>query len=318
MVANAASAKTARDRLLDFVRGEDVTAHLTLAWRPSPGEYRVRLVEIDGTLGQEFLKHARELSEDLANNRTQRDYDPEWPLAEAEFFAIEAGQIPGGDLFPELQHFLDLERFEKGSLPKPRLYTVAIQGPSGTALFGKRMAYLKTLGRRKGIFSAIWDGSTFNELDAVVATFSDTFDWVLWDNTLYVLNGKNFLAEFRDQKALKEAVQEHVNAICQRVRIIGADEFVKRCQSSVSMASKLQKVAEQGIWDQPIETLKTYAEERGIDVEWDGDALVFNGSLDHQHAILKLLDEDRTHGPVSGRTYDSAAKQAVDLGQRAT
>jgi hypothetical protein len=313
MAKKTARGEDSRRRLLELVSSEEADAHLTLAWRPKLAEYRVCLVDMEDALGKEFLSHARDVSENLAEHRTQRTYDPEWPLSEAEFFAIEAEQIPGGNLFPALQNFLDLERFERTSLPKPRLYTVAVQGSSGTALFGKRMAYLKTLGRRKGVFSAVWDGNTFNELDAVVATFADTFDWILWDSLLYVLNAKNFLAEFRDQKALKESVQEHVDTICEHIQIRGEDEFVKRCQSSVPMASKLQRVAEQGIWKEPVDTLKAYAKERGIAVEWDGDALVFDGSIDHQHAILKLLDEDRTHGPVSGRTYDSAAKQAVDV-----
>ena len=79
------------------------------------------------------------------------------------------------------------------------------------------------------------------------------------------------------------------------------------------MASKLRSVFEHGIWREPVAKLKVYAEERGIEVQWDGDSLVFDGSIGHQHSILKLLDEDRTEGPVSGRTYDSAAKQAVDV-----
>ena len=79
------------------------------------------------------------------------------------------------------------------------------------------------------------------------------------------------------------------------------------------MASKLQKVATSGIWKYPVDELKVYAEERGIDVTWDGDALVFDDSIENQQEILKLLDEGRTLGPVSGRTFDAAAKQVVDV-----
>jgi hypothetical protein len=308
-----AAEKGERENLLAHVKGEGSEAHLSLAWRRQQDGYRVRYVEIDEKLADEFLGYAGKIAENLAGHRTEVAYDPEWPLADSEFFALAAAQIPGGDLFPALQNFLDLERYEKANLPRPRLYTVAVQRGDEIALFGKRMAYLKSLSRRKGVFSAVWDGNTFSELEEAVATFAETYDWVLWRDVLYVLNAKNFLAEFRDQQELKESVREHVDTICEHIEIRGADEFAKRCQSSVGMASKLQKVAESGIWDRPVATLKIYAEERGIDVEWDGDALVFDGSIEHQQAILKLLDEGRTLGPVSGRTFDSAAKQVVEV-----
>ncbi|HET7418146.1 MAG TPA: Kiwa anti-phage protein KwaB-like domain-containing protein [Solirubrobacterales bacterium] len=305
-----------RKRLAKAVGEEDAVAHLTLSWRSSPGVYQVRYVETDDSVAAEFLGFAQGTAEDLATNRGAVEYNPEWPLREHEYFALTEEEIPGGNLFDMLENFLDLERFEKAALRKPSLYTLAVQTKDGTALFGKRAAYLKQLGKKRGSFAAVWDGSTFSELEDTVVGFATDFDWILWRDVLYVLNGKSFNAEFRDQLALMAAVQEHVEAIEEKIAIVGADEFVKRCQSTLSMASKLQNIAENGIWDKPISELKQYALEREIAVEWDGDALVFDGSLEHQFAILKLLDEDRTHGPVSGRTYDSAAKQAVELGKK--
>jgi hypothetical protein len=312
MTAKVGSKKDRKD-LLKLTREKSCDAHLTLAWRPQAGRYRVRYVEAEAQLTAEFRSYAETAAHSLAEDRVEVSYDPEWPLGEAEFFALTADQIPGGDLFLKLTDFLDLDRYEKKTLASPRIYVVAVQGSEETAYFGRRMAYLKTLRRKKGVFSAVWDGSTFSGLEAVVTTFAAEYDWVLWRDVLYVLNGKNFLAEFRDQRELKEAVKEHVEKICEQIEIRGAEKLIERCQSSVPMASKLQKVAESGIWDHPVDTLKSYAKERGIDVEWDGDALVFDGSIEHQQAILKLLDEGRTLGPVSGRTFDSAAKQAVSV-----
>jgi hypothetical protein len=56
---------------------------------------------------------------------------------------------------------------------------------------------------------------------------------------------------------------------------------------------------------------KQYAQDRGIDVTWHGEALVYEKTIEKQWNILKLLDEDGTEGPVSGRTYDSLAKREV-------
>lgn len=304
-----------RKLLAKAVNEDEAVAHLILSWRSSPGVYQVRYVETDDSVSEEFLGFAQEAAEDLASNRGLVEYNPEWPLRDYEYFALKGDQIPGGNLFEELEDFLGLERFEKSALRKPSLYTVAIQAETGTALFGKRAAYLKQLGRKRSTFAAVWDGSTFSELEDTVVGFATDFDWVLWRDVLYVLDADRFHAEFRDQLALMAAVQEHVEAIQEKITIKGSTEFIRRCQATPSMASKLQNIVEGGIWDKPIAELKQYAIEREIAVEWDGDALVFDGSIEHQFAILKLLDEDRTHGPVSGRTYDSAAKQAVELGK---
>lgn len=302
-----------RKQLVRALRDTASEAHLTLAWRPNPPTYKVQYVEIDESVSSRFLDIARDVAGTLATQRVRVDYDTEWPLGPHEYFALTADEIPGTDLFDQLGDFLNLETFHRRALTKPRLYTVAVQTPNGNALFGKRMAYLKVLARKRGTFSVVWDGSTFSDLDASVATFSTTFDWLLWDGTLYVLDAGNFHAEFRDNEAIKLAVAEHVGTICQKIAIQGADKLVERCQSSVPMASKLKHVIDTGIWREPISELKRYAVERGIDVVWDDDKLVFDGSIERQFAILKLLGEDRTHGPVSGRTYDSAAKQMVTL-----
>jgi hypothetical protein len=57
--------------------------------------------------------------------------------------------------------------------------------------------------------------------------------------------------------------------------------------------------------------MKDYAMEFDIAVTWDGDSLVFDGSLESQWSILKLLDEYRTEGPVTHRHYESAAKREI-------
>jgi hypothetical protein len=144
-----------------------------------------------------------------------------------------------------------------------------------------------------------------------VAPGANSFDWVRWKNRLYVLDGSAFHAEFRDSNAIKAAVVDHVATIQKKITIQGADRLIERCQASVAMASKLQRVAEIGIYDRPVKELKAYAKTHKIVVEWDKDALVFDGSIDAQWGILKLLDEDRTDGPVSGRVYESSSKRTI-------
>ena len=105
---------------------------------------------------------------------------------------------------------------------------------------------------------------------------------------------------------------DHVSSISEVVGVINSDAMIARCQSSVAMASKVRRIAERGIHlTSSVEELKQYAQDYGIEVKWQGDELVFDGSLEGQWSILKLLDEDRTEGPVTHRHYESAAKREL-------
>ncbi len=184
----------------------------------------------------------------------------------------------------------------------------------GAAFFGRRMAQLKVLGRRSKLLKLTWDGEVFHELRQSVATFAPEFDWIVWknvDGTMHVLDSKAFHAEFRDIAALRQAVADHVTTIRASVDIENADELIERCRQLVPMASKLRHAVEHGIVGSPVPVLKQYAQQRRIDVQWHGDALVYENTIEKQWNILKLLDEDRTEGPVSGRTYESSAKRQV-------
>jgi hypothetical protein len=299
--------------LLARVVADTAKPHLLLAWDETGSGYEVQYVELESEVRSHFLENVRAAANDLAKNRAYVPYDPEWPLSAGEYFLLDGDELPGEGLFDDITDFLRLPVFSKKSLKKPRLYIVAVQTPNGNAFFGRRMAYLKILGHQRGMFAAVWDGSTFSALVDSVATFADTFDWVYWGGSLYVTQGTNFHAEFRDSDEIRQAVQAHVDEISEKIQIEGVREFVERCQASVQMASKLGHVARHGIWAEPITKLKQYAIERDLDVRWNGDALVFDGSIEHQWAILRLLAEDRTEGPVSGRTYESAAKREISL-----
>jgi hypothetical protein len=299
-----------RDTLVAALGKDDAKAHLTLAWRRGDG-YRVQRVELEESVSTKFLEYAQTVAARL-KEREKLDYDPEWPLKDHEHFELTESELPGGNLFPALAGFHNLDPFKKKNLAKPRLYVVAIQTGDGQALFGRRMARLKVLKKTAGIFAATWDGSTFNELDNSVATFSTGFDWVYWKQTLYILDAVAFHAEFRDTEALKDAVAKHMKSLEGRITINNATAMTERCRRNVPMASKLKRISETGLHLTSTPTdLQDYAKRYKIQVKWEGEALVFDGSLEGQWAILKLLDEDRTEGPVSGRHFESAAKRQI-------
>jgi Domain of unknown function (DUF4868) len=304
-----------RTDLAMAVSHEDAVANLLLCWRKQGGGYRVCRVQTDDSLSSDFLEMAREQAADLADERMRVSYDPEWPLKEHEFFGLDNDPPVGDDLFELLGNYVNLPQFSRKNLTKPRLYVVAVSSPDGLAFFGKRTGQsLTVLGRsRKGLVSTVFDGSTFTSLDASVVTFSTRFDWVSWPSTerIYVLDGKEFHNEFRDVPELMAAVAAGVETIRSHVEIVDYAKLVTRCQKNVQMASKLNHVVEHGIYRWPVDELKAYAQQYEINVTWDDEDLVFDDSLEGQWAILKLLDEDRTEGPVTGRHYESSAKQQV-------
>jgi hypothetical protein len=302
------SAET-RGQLDALVSEAAANAFLVLCWRAQSPNYRVETVETAADVGAHFLTYARATTQWLVE-ASEVTYDPEWILRENEFFAID--ELPVTDLFDQLADFQSLSAFHRRALTKPRLYVVAVQAEGQLALFGKRMGNLRVLKQKSGIFAAVWDGSTFNTLTDSVATFSESYDWVLWQGVLHVIDASAFHAEFRDTAALRTAVSANVASITNRVPIVNADEMIARCQSSVPMASKLNRIAQRGLQlTSTPEQLKQYAQTYGIDVAWHGDSLVFDGSLEGQWNILKLLDEDRTEGPLSHRHYESAAKREI-------
>jgi hypothetical protein len=293
---------------------DDAAANLLLAWREAQGAYRLHRVQSDADLAAHFLELTRASATNLLEERHLIPYDAEWPLKEHEYFAIPNDPPAGGDLFEKLADFANCAWFNKANLTKPSLYVVAVTSDDGVAFFGKRMANLRVLGRTSAVLKLAWDGSTFHELEASVATFSRSFDWVVWEGakgTMYVLDSAQFHAEFRDVPALRKAVEDHVMQIRAKVEIRNYEEMIDRCRRSVPMASKLKHVVDHGIADRPVAELRQYGVEREIEVTWDGDALVFEPTLERQWNILKLLDEDRTVGPVSGRTYESSAKRQI-------
>lgn len=300
-----------RQDLLGVLGDVSARAFLTLAWRTTAPDYRVELVDFEEGVGSQFLDYARQEADSLAQ-RTLIPYDPEWLLRDHEYFLLLQAEFPPTNLFDQIADFQNLLTFKRKNLTKPRLYIVAIQAQGEVVLFGKRMAYLQVLKQKPGLFAAVWDGSTFNALSDSIATFSQRFDWLTWRHNLYVLDGSGFHGEFRDGAALKSAVAGHVTDITDKVGIVNVDSMIARCQSSVPMASKLKRISERGLHltSTPAE-LKEYANTFGINVQWQGDELVFDGSLEGQWNILKLLDEDRTQGPVSHRHYESAAKREV-------
>jgi hypothetical protein len=300
-----------RGRLADLLAVDETSIQVVFAWKRDRGQrYQVERLQMAEDLAARFKDLALATAHDLRDQRVPRDYDPEWPLGINECFDLSNDPPIGGDLFEQLDGFGALPWFERKRWSVPNLYvTVAQPTDEPAAFFGRRVTERSVL--RTGVLRAVWGDNMFSSLDETIVTFPQDHDWVGWRGRLMILDEKGFHAVFRDVPALQNAVAEHVAEIVAAIPIVNQEGLIDRCRGNVAMMTKLKRVAENKLYLQPVERLREYAQEYQIEVEWEDGSLVFDGSLEKQWNILKLLDESGTLGPVSGKKYEVAAKVEI-------
>jgi hypothetical protein len=301
---------------------DSANLHLTLAWRDQPDEWRVETAPALGSLTDELLELAKNTASDLHDNRAEITYDSDWPLNETQFFSLpntQSGQPPkaavGGDLLPQIDNFGQLGVYGASSRRRsnPHLYVIAAQLADGSiAKFGRRVTARHLLKKSRWI-RAFWTGEAFDVLEeGPLLTLDPYIDWIAWRDFVFILDAPGFNRTFRTIPQLRQAVKGHVDAITSQIGIQNADGFVERCQMTPSMASKLESVVDQKLFEKPIVELKDYSDRYPqLGVKWDGDQLVFEGDLKHQWSILRLFDEAGFTGELSGEQFEAPAKRPL-------
>lgn len=298
---------------------DEANIHLSFAWRDAPDDWHVEKVPILDGLAAEFREIARNAARDLRENRAEVAYDPEYPLNETQFFSIEnprsndGGTAPvGGNLFPQLDDFGQRPSYaDTRRRNSPKLYVITAQLADGSlATFGRRVKPSQLL-RGSRFLRTLWREGTLDVIDdGPVLALEPVIDWIDWRAMVLVLDAPGFHSTFRTIEALRRAVAGHVSTLTTEIAIDNSEGFVERCQKTPSMASKLESVIEQGHYKKPIPVLRDYADRYPeLKVEWNGDALVFDGSLEKQWAILRLLDEAGFTGELSGEKFEAPAKR---------
>jgi hypothetical protein len=287
---------------------------VVFGYKDSATEWKFKRLPLHGDLQEAFRLRVEAAAQSLRDDLIGRAYDPEWDLQEQEFFYLSNQPPAGGNFFPQLAGFAALPDFEeKKRLRVPTAWVVIAQLDDGTlAYFGARITASAILRRNNPALRIVYRDNAFDTLDETVVTLSADFDWVSWQDTLIVLNKKNFHALFRDIPALVAKVEEHVAAVRAHIDIDNADEFVARIKAYPSMMVKLQRIIERAdMHTRPPDQLRSYGQDYGIEVDWNGDRMVFDGSVEKQWNILRLLDEARTLGPVTGKHWETSSKVEV-------
>lgn len=290
------------------------TVQVVFGYRDSSVKYDFRRLQMQDPLPEHFRQRAERAAIDLRDNRTGRFYDPEWALTEDQFFYAELGTPPpGGDFFPQLQNFNNLQWFGTGRRVGPKLYVVIAQlDDESVAYFGSRITARNMLERGRAI-RALFNGEVFDEVDDTIVTFRDDFDWIVWQDTLIVLDAGNFHAIFRDLPALIAKVDANLAAINHTFPVSNLSEFAARIKGNPMMVVKLAGIIDRGnMHTRSLNELKQYAADYNIDVSWTSDGkAIFDGDVAKQWNILRLLDEGNTLGPVTHTKYETSGKAAI-------
>ena len=277
---------------------------VVFAYKNSPTDWQFRRLPLHGSLQEEFRSRVEAAAVELRDARFGRAYDPEWDLQPQEFFYLSNDPPAGGNFFAQLSGFANLPDFEdRRRVRVPNSWIVIAQLEDDTlAYFGARITAAAMLRRNSPTLRIVYRENEFDTLDDTVVTLSPAFHWIVWQDAMIVLDKNNFHAMFRDIPALVAKVEEHVATVTQHIGIDNVDGFVSRIKAYPAMMVKLQRIIDRAdMHTRPPEVLRNYGNEYGIDVDWNDDRMVFDDSVEKQWNILRLLDEARTLGPVTGK-----------------
>lgn len=301
-----------RDQLAELTQTAE--AQLVFGFKDSPTAWQFRRVPLYNDLQEEFRGRAENAAGDLAENRDEYDYDPEAELPDDGFYFVPNEPPVGGNFFTDLPNFASMREYQpKKRHRSPNVWVIVAQlDDQSTAFFGARITASSVLARNDKLLRIVGRDNAFDSLDEEVISLKPTLDWIAWKRALAVLDSPNFHRVFRDIPALIALVDDHLTEITRHVEIVNLDEWAARIKTTPSMVVKLSRIiARADMHVQPPDVLREYGEEYDIEVEWDGDAMIFDGDVRHQWNILRLLDEARTLGPVTGKKWDSSAKIEV-------
>jgi hypothetical protein len=290
------------------------TVQVVFAHRNSANDWDLVRLPLHGDLQESFRQRAHAAAVRLRDELVGRAYDPQWDLGSEEFFFLSNEPPVGGNLFAKLPGFASLREFkERRRIRQPNAWVVIAQLDDGTiAYFGARITAKSVLERNSKILRIVYREDAFDTLDDTVITFGEGFDWIGWQGVMIVLHAVNFHAMFRDIPALVAQVDANINAVIAHVGIENLEAFRARVKAFPGMMVKLQGIIDRAdMHTRPPQVLRKYASEYSIAVDWQGENMVFDGSVEKQWNILRLLDEARTLGPVTGKHWDTSSKTQV-------
>jgi hypothetical protein len=191
--------------------------------------------------------------------------------------------------------------------------------PTRTVLLGRRLARQSVATHRKGLAAVFGgDDATLKKFDDQLIMFDEDVDWILVEDDLFVFQPTRFEDAFVSSAALRAAVARYARTVSAKVPITNLDDFQKRCEDVPSMQLRLARIAESPTflaWKPSIAKLQAYSKKYGTRskpvVDFVGGKMVFDGSLERQWNILKLLDQAFFTGELTSTKFEATGKHTV-------
>jgi hypothetical protein len=282
----------------------------------APGEnYRFTVADLAQDIQDDFRVVATEAARSLRDGQAPIDYAATERPAESQYAVLPKSAAGGwGLLRPTLLTALEAA-LNYAVLPdadlaavRPRFYCIVLHLDNDVALFG-RAIQPRNIPKKSMRINTVFRDGVLHRVEEELVLFDENIDWIYWKNTFYILNMPGFERIFLDRQRLTGQVRANVEAIARALAIIGQAELEGRCAGNLNMAVKLRRIVDRGAhanW--PPAQLRAYTSKYRPAIQWQGNAIVFDGSPAHQWDILKLLDEAWFTGELSQDHFEATSK----------
>jgi Kiwa protein KwaB-like len=222
-------------------------------------------------------------------------------------------------LLASMESPIEIEVYADAAFAKRlRFYVVAVKVPNpGWIYFFKAKGETLRLKKTRKV-ALVPAGNAFDELESDPLIFDDTFDAVISNGHALIVNQASFERALQFVEQASAAATATLNGLLTNLAVANADAFRAAAAADVNMIAKLRSIAEK-LAATPsyakamtTESLIKFAEARGIAIdtkEVDGERqFVFLSDPQHRWRILKLLDDDYLHSPLTELDYEANSK----------
>ena len=287
--------------------GADAT--LIVAWRAGHNAQGAML-KAGGDVIDALRGHARDSLNTIAAGNG-RPYNPDDEQEEeTPFLTANQDELLDTALLEELRLGASLPLIGPGELRKRTLALYALligNDPDSRAIF-VRKGNPVSLATKSVV--AVFD-DTLTRVTQPILAFDPTFDVILLESSVWVLNQKNFESLFKESDAVLARTSEWVDQLNQVLPITSdsKDWLVDRLRQNSVMRRKVQSILRSGYLPKLTpDTLRSKMAIHGL----VADNLLKDGSLvfnkDTERDLLLLLNEDLWTGDFSDYKYAAARK----------
>lgn len=195
-----------------------------------------------------------------------------------------------------------------------RYSAVVLTGSDGQrAYFFRVFTAANELTRKPWAALVLRDGA-YSEVEEQVFLFSEQVDCFVFKETVFVVNKNNYRKIFDLLERIQKEAGKAADALNKVVPIINFDEFKSACRSQTTMADKVIEVSKRDYFSSlSVPKLKPIIDEFGlnVDLDEDGERLIFDPRPAGRWHILRLVDDDYLRSSLTDHRYEVNSKTSM-------